>query len=101
MKHGYPYAPPVPVKATLEGGDFDGKTITLPVAFRGLDIEKGDKAARYRYAARKPDGSYTYAHTSPRRRLHKGALVFSPGEDLKVMGLLFYPSESKAPKGPA
>jgi hypothetical protein len=89
------YVPP-PISATLEGGDFDGKTITLPQAFRGVDIEKEGKAARYRFAARKPDGSYTYEFTTSRRRFHVGAAVLPVGEGVRAVGLGFYPSAPAA-----
>jgi hypothetical protein len=90
------YLTPPPISAALEGGEFDGKTITLPMAFRGVDVQQGEKAARYRFAARKPDGSYTYAFTSPRRSFHRGAAAMPVGDGVSVVGLRFYPSPPKA-----
>lgn len=90
------YLPNPPISATLEGGDFDGKTIELPEAFRGVDIEIEGKAARYRFAARKPDGSYTYEIATPRRRLHLGAAVLHAGVGVRAVGLGFYPSAPPA-----
>lgn len=90
-----------PISVTLDGGDFDGKTIELPQAFRGVDVETAGKAARYRFAARKPDGSYRYEFTTPRRSFHRGAAVLHAGEGVRVVGLGFYPSgpadEAKKP----
>lgn len=86
-----------PIKATLAGGEFDGKTIELPQAFRGVDVQemKGPRAARYRFAKRQPDGSFVYEFAAPRRELQRGAVVLEVAEDLKAAGLRFYPSGPK------
>lgn len=87
-----------PIAAQLEGGELDGKTIELPVAFRGLDVQKeGEhaRAARYRFARRKDDGTLAYEFLEPRGRMRRGAAVIEIAEGVKGAGLGFYPKSPK------
>lgn len=89
-----------PIKAALEGGDFDGKTIELPHAFRGVDVQKEgeySQAARYRFARRRSDGTLTYEYVEPRGPLRRGATVVKVAEGVRGAGLRFYP-KTKLPK---
>jgi hypothetical protein len=86
MNYGTPY----PVTAQLEGGDFDGKTITLPAAFRGVDVENRGKIARYRYGGQTAAG-HTYQFKSARRGFRPGAARLDFGDGFTGSGLHFYP----------
>lgn len=86
------------IRASLEGGEFDGKTIELPIAFRGVDVQREgeySRAARYRFARRKADGTLAYEFLEPRGALRRGAMVLKVADGMKGTGLGFYP---KAPK---
>lgn len=90
-----------PIKAALEGGDFDGKTIELPIAFRGLDVQREgeySRAARYRFARRKDDGTLAYEFLEPRGPLRRGATVLKVAEGVRGTGLHYYPA-TKTDKG--
>lgn len=91
-----------PIKAALAGGDFDGKTIELPMAFRGVDVQevKGPRAARYRYAKRQADGTFIYEYAGPRRQFQRGAVVLKAAEDLNAAGLRFYPAPPPSREDP-
>lgn len=99
MTYGYSL---YPIKAALEGGEFDGKTIELPQAFRGVDVQelKGPRAARYRFARQQPDGSFIYEYAGARRQCHRGAAMLKAAEDLKAAGLGFYPAAREPGKDP-
>ena len=85
------YNTPYPIKAELKGGDFDGKVIELPAAFRGVDVEQGGKVARYRYGGRGETNGHVYTFRSSRRGYRPGAVKLDLGNNLVGAGLNFYP----------
>lgn len=92
-----------PIKAALEGGEFDGKTIELPNAFRGVDIQKEgeySRAARYRFARRRDDGTLAYEFVEPRGPLRRGVTVVKVADGMRAAGLRFYPPAPPKGKDP-
>lgn len=91
----YPETMTSRIKARLRGGDMNGLVIELPDAFRGIDVQRGKKIARYRHGGVDDDGNLFYVHRSDRRSFASGAVripVEVPIDDeVSVAGLGYYP----------
>jgi hypothetical protein len=83
------------IKARLRGGDMNGLVIELPEAFRGIDVQRGRKVARYRYGGEDDQANPFYVYRSDRRGFAGGAVripVEVPVDDeVTVAGIGYYP----------
>jgi hypothetical protein len=89
----YMNPPKNPIVARLQGGDHSGLVIELPDAFRGIDVKRRGKVARYRYGGVAEAGPF-YVYRSDRRGLPAGATPIPTGtydDDVIVAGLGYYP----------
>lgn len=68
----------------------NGLVIELPDAFRGIDVQRGRKIARYRYGGVGEAGPF-YVYRSDRRGFAGGATRIPVADDVTVAGIGYYP----------
>jgi hypothetical protein len=73
----------------------NGLVIELPEAFRGIDVQRGRKVARYRYGGEDREKNPFYVHRSDRRGFAGGAaripVPIGVDEEVIVAGIGYYP----------
>jgi hypothetical protein len=84
------FTTPNAITARLQGGDLSGLVIELPSAFRGVDVERKGRIARYRYGGEGDAGPF-YVYRAARRSFRRGAVRLDVGNGATGVALNFYP----------